>query len=86
MPKDARGHGSNPGVHVAGISSLPTSLADRKRLSEAQGAMSRLSATFHAGGGNNRGGEYGRNVREAYDRHANVVHQITGKRPNIYDR
>jgi hypothetical protein len=57
-----------------------------KRLSDAQGSMSRLKDTFHAGNGNNRGGEYGRNVKDAFDRHASVVHEITGKRPNIYDR
>jgi len=84
--KDAKGHGSNPGLHVKGISTLPKSLADRKRLSAAENSMHNLKTTFHAGNGNNRGGEYGRNVREAYERHAEVVYQITGKRPHIYDR
>lgn len=83
--KDAKGHGSNKGTHASGITTLPRSLADKKRLSEAEGAMYRLKSTFHAGNGNNRGGEYGRNVREAFERHANVAHQITGKRPHIYD-
>lgn len=55
-----------------------------KRLSDATGAMGRLRDTFHTG--NNRFGEYGKNVKEAFDRHASVVHELTGKRPNIYDK
>lgn len=76
-------------LHSGTSKSAPAPAHDamtQKRLSDAHGSMSRLKETFHAGNGNNRGGEYGRNVKDAYDRHAAVVHGITGKRPNIYDR
>lgn len=54
------------------------------RVKEAVGAMGRLRDTFRVG--DNRHGEYGRNVREAHDRHAKLYAQLTGKKaPNIYD-
>jgi hypothetical protein len=57
---------------------------DQKRLDEALSAMARLRATFHAS--DNRHGEYGRNCREAFNRHAKVYAELTGKpAPDIYD-
>ena len=56
---------------------------NRARFQDATGAMGRLKTTFHQG--DNKHGEYGRNIKEAFDRHASVVYGITGKRPNIYD-
>ncbi len=57
---------------------------DDRRLSEAEGAMSRLKQTFKQG--DNRHGQYGRNCREAFERHAKVYSEITGKPvPSIYD-
>jgi|tagenome__1003787_1003787.scaffolds.fasta_scaffold16926735_2 O-methyltransferase involved in polyketide biosynthesis len=54
------------------------------RLNECEGAMARLRATFKLG--DNRFGEYGKNVREAFARHAKVYAEITGKpEPTIYD-
>jgi len=64
-----------------------TSIAkpNQKRLNEAISAMSRLRTTFLQG--DNRHGEYGRNCREAFERHAKVYAEITGKTPpSIYDR
>jgi hypothetical protein len=56
----------------------------KKRLSECEASMARLRATFKQG--DNRFGEYGRNVREAFARHAKVYAEITGKpEPSIYD-
>jgi hypothetical protein len=55
-----------------------------KRLNECEAAMARLRATFKQG--DNRFGEYGRNIREAFARHAKVYSEITNKpEPNIYD-
>ncbi len=54
------------------------------RVNEAEGAMSRLKTTFRQG--DNRHGEYGKNVREAHDRHAKVWSGLTGRKPpSIYD-
>lgn len=51
---------------------------------EAQAAMSRLRATFQQG--DNRFGSYGKNVKDAHDRHAATYSKLTGKpAPNIYD-
>ena len=56
----------------------------KKRLTEAEGAMYRLKLTFRQG--DNRYGEYGKNVREAFERHATVYAEITKKpKPSIYD-
>jgi hypothetical protein len=66
-------------------SAMAGSSADtHRRVSEAEGAMSRLRTTFHQG--NNKHGEYGRNTREAFDRHAKLHAELTGKpKRNIYD-
>lgn len=57
---------------------------DRRRLEEAQASMVRLRRTFHQG--DNRFGEYGRNCREAFERHARVYVELTGNaKPSIYD-
>jgi hypothetical protein len=55
-----------------------------KRAQEALGAMSRLRNTFKQG--DNRFGEYGRNVKAAYDRWVATYKELTGKSaPGIYD-
>lgn len=57
---------------------------DHNRLAEAVQAMDRLRATFKQG--DNRHGEYGRNVKAAFERHAKVYAEITGQNPpSIYD-
>ena len=56
----------------------------QQRLNDAVGAMYRLKLTFRQG--DNRHGEYGRNIREAFERHATVYAELTGKpAPHIYD-
>lgn len=79
-----RGHAmrtAGDGGHVPGFK-MDSQTA--KRVSDAEGSMSRLAATFKQG--DNRHGEYGRNVREAFDRHAEVHAKLTGgKKRSIYD-
>lgn len=98
--KDALGHGSNPSGNAEAASKLASGrksakaplhdamAADKARqIGEAESAMYNLKQTFHAGGGSNRGGEYGRNVRKAYERQAQRWSKLTGKpAPHIYDR
>jgi hypothetical protein len=56
---------------------------DKERLAEARTSMARLRTTFLVG--DNRYGEYGRNVRDAYNRWAKTVLELTGeKSPSIY--
>lgn len=55
------------------------SKADQKTLQEANSALRALRSTYLAG--SNRFGEYGRNVREAYDRWRDTVERLTGVRP-----
>lgn len=56
----------------------------QRRINEAGNAMQRLQTTFLQG--SNRHGEYGRNCREAFERHARLWSELTGKPvPNIYD-
>lgn len=51
-------------------------------LQECESAMRNLRATYRTG--NNRFGEYGRNVRAAYDRWAEQYERLTGsKAPSI---
>jgi hypothetical protein len=55
-----------------------------QRIADAEAAMRRLRDTFHSG--NNRFGEYGRNVRDAYNNHAKTYAELTGlPAPSIYD-
>jgi hypothetical protein len=56
----------------------------KNRLLAAQSSMAALRGTFKQG--DNRFGEYGKNCREAFERHAAVYAEITGKpKPSIYD-
>lgn len=75
------------GALASSLKSAPAPIHDSMsaaRISEATGAMSRLRETFRAG--TNRHGEYGRNVKDAFDRHASTYASLTGKKPpNIYD-
>lgn len=93
--KEGRSAGSpgNPLGHADAASQLragsgsksdPVSTHDAHRVKEAEGSMSRLRDTFKQG--DNKHGEYGRNVREAFDRHADLHSKLTGKpKRNIYD-
>jgi hypothetical protein len=66
------------------MSGIKLSKPNQKRLNETEASMYRLKTTFRTG--DNRHGEYGRNCREAFDRHAKVYAELTGKPvPNIYD-
>jgi hypothetical protein len=54
------------------------------RIGAARQSMDRLRHTFLTG--DNRHGEYGRNIREAFDRWAVTYGELTGREPpNIYD-
>ena len=58
-------------------------IAQHEQLHEIMGAMYRLRETFNCG--QNRFGEYGRNIRESYERQAQRFEKLTGESaPSIY--